>query len=65
MTRADMDAVPTINRSVADFAKMDPRVSVNGGVGRDAEISVMGANTKFNDFTIDGISFIEELANCL
>ena len=57
MTRADMDAVPTINRSVADFAKMDPRVSVNGGVGRDAEISVMGANTKFNDFTIDGISF--------
>ena len=57
MTRADMDAVPTINRSVADFAKMDPRVSVNGGVGRDAEISVMGANTKFNDFTIDGVSF--------
>jgi hypothetical protein len=36
---------------------MDPRVSVNGGVGRDAEISVMGANTKFNDFTIDGVSF--------
>jgi hypothetical protein len=57
MTRADMDAVPTINRSVADFAKMDPRVSVNGGVGRDAEISVMGANTRFNDFTIDGVSF--------
>lgn len=57
LTRADMDAVPTINRSVADFAKMDPRVSVNGGVGRDAEISVMGANTKFNDFTIDGVSF--------
>ncbi|MDG1120192.1 MAG: TonB-dependent receptor, partial [SAR86 cluster bacterium] len=57
LTRDDMNAIPTINRSVADFAKMDPRVSVNGGVGRDAEISVMGANTKFNDFTIDGISF--------
>ena len=57
LTRDQMDAVPTINRSVADFAKMDPRVSVNGGVGRDAEISVMGANTKFNDFTIDGVSF--------
>ena len=57
LTRDDMNAVPTINRSVADFAKMDPRVSVNGGVGRDAEISVMGANTKFNDFTIDGVSF--------
>ena len=57
LTRDQMDAVPTINRSVADFAKMDPRVTVNGGVGRDAEISVMGANTKFNDFTIDGVSF--------
>ena len=57
LTREDMDAVPTINRQVADFAKMDPRVSVNGGVGRDAEISIMGANSRFNDFTIDGISF--------
>ena len=50
LTREDMDAVPTINRQVADFAKMDPRVSVNGGVGRDAEISIMGANSRFNDF---------------
>ena len=57
LTRDDMDAVPTINRSVADFAKMDPRVSVNGGVGRNAQISVMGANARFNDFTIDGVSF--------
>ena len=57
LNREAMDAVPTINRSVADFAKMDPRVSVNGGVGRDAQISVMGANARYNDFTIDGISF--------
>ena len=57
LNRDAMDAVPTINRSVADFAKMDPRVSVNGGVGRDAQISVMGANARYNDFTIDGISF--------
>ena len=56
LNRDAMDAVPTINRSVADFAKMDPRVSVNGGVGRDAQISVMGANARYNDFTIDGIS---------
>ena len=52
-----MDGVPTINRSVADYAKFDPRVSVNGGVGRDAQISIMGANNRFNDFTIDGVSF--------
>jgi hypothetical protein len=57
LTRTQMDAVPTINRSVADFAKLDPRVSVNGGVGRNAQISVMGANSRFNDFTIDGVSF--------
>ncbi len=57
LTRNQMDAVPTINRSVADFAKLDPRVSVNGGVGRNAQISVMGANSRFNDFTIDGVSF--------
>jgi len=57
LTRTQMDAVPTINRSVADFAKLDPRVSVNGGVGRNAQISVMGANARFNDFTIDGVSF--------
>ena len=57
LTRDDMNAIPTINRSVADFAKLDPRVSVNGGVVRDAEFSVLGANTKYNDFTIDGVSF--------
>ncbi|MDC0072888.1 TonB-dependent receptor [Gammaproteobacteria bacterium] len=57
ISRGQMDGVPTINRSVADYAKFDPRVSVNGGVGRDAQISIMGANNRFNDFTIDGVSF--------
>ena len=52
-----MDGVPTINRSVADLAKLDPRVSVNSGSSRDAQISVMGQNNRFNDFSIDGISF--------
>ena len=57
LTRAEMDAVPTINRSIGDFAKMDPRVSVNSASSRYTEISVMGANNRFNDFTIDGVSF--------
>ena len=57
LTRDQMDGVPTINRSVADFAKMDPRVSINSASSRYTEISVMGANNRFNDFSIDGVSF--------
>ena len=57
LDRAAMDAVPTITRSVADFAKLDPRVSINTGDARSSEISVMGQNNRFNDFSIDGISF--------
>ena len=52
-----MDGVPTISRGVADFAKLDPRVSINTGDARSSEISVMGQNNRFNDFSIDGISF--------
>ena len=57
LNREEMDGVPTINRSVADFAKMDPRVSINSASSRYTEISVMGANNRFNDFSIDGVSF--------
>ena len=57
LDRAAMDGIPTINRSVADFAKIDPRVSINSASSRNAEISVMGQNNRFNDFAIDGVSF--------
>jgi len=57
LSRDEMDAVPTINRSVADFAKLDPRVSINSASSRDTQISVMGANNRYNDFSIDGVSF--------
>jgi len=57
LDRNSMDGVPTVNRSVADFAKLDPRVSINTGSARSSEISVMGQNNRFNDFSIDGISF--------
>ena len=57
LDRAAMDGVPTINRSVGDFAKLDPRVSINTGSSRNVEISVMGANNRYNDFSIDGVSF--------
>jgi len=57
LDRVAMDAVPTINRSIGDFAKMDPRVNINSASSRNTEISVMGANSRFNDFSIDGVSF--------
>ena len=57
LDRNAMDGVPTVSRSVADFAKLDPRVSINTGSARSSEISVMGQNNRFNDFAIDGISF--------
>ena len=57
LDRNAMDGVPTITRGVADFAKLDPRVSINTGDARSSEISVMGQNNRFNDFSIDGISF--------
>ena len=55
--RDRIDGIPTVNRSIADIAKLDPRVSINTGSSRYSEISVMGANNRFNDFTIDGVSY--------
>jgi len=57
LTRADMDGIPTVNRSVADYAKLDPRVSINSASSRNTQISIMGANNRYNDFSIDGVSF--------
>ena len=49
--------VPTINRSIADFAKFDPRVSINTESSKNSSITVMGAHERFNDFSVDGVSF--------
>ena len=50
-------SIPTITRNIADYLKFDPRVSVNGANARSTEISVLGKNSRLNDFTIDGVSF--------
>ena len=49
--------VPTINRSIADYAKFDPRVSINTENSKNSSITVMGAHERFNDFSVDGVSF--------
>jgi hypothetical protein len=57
LDREGIDGIPTVERSIADYARMDPRVNINQESSRGLEISAMGANNRFNDFQIDGVSF--------
>jgi len=57
LSRYAIDGIPSVSRNIGDYVKFDPRVSFDGENNRDAEISVMGNNARFNDFSIDGISF--------
>lgn len=45
----DMNNMPTISRSVSDFAKLSPQVSTSGN-----GISIAGTNNRYNNFQIDG-----------
>jgi len=57
LSRDQIDEIPTITRNIADYLKFDPRVTINNGNARSTEVSVMGKNSRLNDFTIDGVSF--------
>lgn len=58
VTRAQIDALPSINRSIEDFVRLDPRVvqvdKERGGV------SAAGQNNRYNNITIDGVSSNDE-----
>ena len=45
----DLQRLPTISRSAADFYRLDPRASSNGSFG--------GRNDQFNNFSLDGSIF--------
>lgn len=49
VTRTQMDKLPTLNRSLNDFAKLTPTRSENGGFG--------GVSYRYNNVTVDGASF--------
>lgn len=53
VTRADMDAYASISRSLADYARNDPRLSQTDKERGD--ISAAGQNARFNSVTIDGV----------
>ncbi len=55
LDRYSMDGVPTVPRSIADFARLDPRVNINAA-SSNIQISAMGVNNRFYDFQIDGVS---------
>ncbi|MGX4641645.1 TonB-dependent receptor domain-containing protein [Massilia sp. SYSU DXS3249] len=52
--RADLVAQASINRSLSDYARNDPRLSQTDK--ERGEISAGGQNSRFNSITIDGVS---------
>lgn len=52
-----LNDVVSIDRDITDAAELDPFVSVNiGGRPNDKELSIAGANNRFNSLTIDGVA---------
>lgn len=56
VTLRDIQSMPTINRSVQDFARLMPQVKVGNASadGASAGISFGGQNNRYNQFSIDG-----------
>jgi hypothetical protein len=58
VTRDQIDALPSISRSIDDYVRLDPRiVQVDRGRGG---LSAAGQNNRYNNITIDGISTNDE-----
>ena len=53
---ATITAAPTINRSISDFARLNPYTTQTETAGSDGlqGVSVLGVNSRFNNFQIDG-----------
>ncbi|MEN9282179.1 MAG: hypothetical protein RL594_1114 [Bacteroidota bacterium] len=56
ISEAVITASPSINRSIGDLARMNPYTSQTQGAGSDGlqGLSIMGVNSRFNNFQIDG-----------
>jgi hypothetical protein len=58
VTREQIDNLPSINRSIEDYVRLDPRlVQVDKERGG---ISAAGQNNRYNNITIDGVSTNDE-----
>lgn len=55
--RQDLDAYASIQRSLQDYARLDPRLSQTDK--ERGEISAAGQNSRFNSITVDGVSITD------
>ncbi|HUQ28016.1 MAG TPA: carboxypeptidase regulatory-like domain-containing protein [Usitatibacter sp.] len=52
--RVELESLPSIQRNLQDYARLDPRVSQTDK--ERGEISVAGQNSRYNKVTIDGVN---------
>jgi hypothetical protein len=52
----ELNRIPSIDRDITDAAQLDPFASVNIQSRGDKELSIGGANNRFNSLTIDGVA---------
>ncbi len=50
VSNADIQKMPTINRSISDFARLTPQASISS----NGAISIAGMNNRYNAISIDG-----------
>ena len=55
ITEDDIALTASIDKGLGDFLKRDSRFAVQGSFG-DVQISALGANNRYNNFTIDGVA---------
>ncbi len=51
-----LNAVASIDRDITDAAELDPFAAVNVQSGGAKELTIAGANNRFNSLTIDGVA---------
>ena len=54
ITNERIESLPTIERSIQDFARLDPRIAQADK--QFGSISALGQNNRFNQITIDGVT---------
>ena len=55
ITADDIALTASIDKGLGDFLKRDSRFAIQGSF-RDVQISALGANNRYNNFTIDGVA---------
>lgn len=54
VTEEEINSLPTLDRSIADFARLDPYFKTDSSNDGPTSISVAGRNNRYNNIQIDG-----------